>query len=93
MADQRNITAPQDAPLAFRGCCHALRPLVLPLIALMVISGIAAAGVVESRAERPASCGLAITVQDPDLRASFVRFDRQQSAAARKVCAVYQDRR
>ena len=81
--------APHDAALAFRGYGRTLRSLVLPLGALAVIAGMAAAGTVESRAERPATCGLAITVQDPDLRASFVRFDRQQSAAARKVCAIY----
>jgi hypothetical protein len=65
MTDQRNIAAPQDAALAFRGYGRALRSLVLPLRTLAVIGGIAAAGVVESRAERPATCGLAITVQDP----------------------------
>jgi hypothetical protein len=68
------------------------RCLVAPMLALGVIAGVAAAGVVESRAERAATCGLPITIQDPDLRASLVRFDRQQSAAARKVCDFYQAR-
>ena len=91
MKDQRNIVAPQDAALAFHGYRCALRPLVLPVMALAVMGGIAAAGVGESRAERPATCGLAITVQDPDLRATFIRFDQQQSAAARKICALSRD--
>ena len=91
MTDQRTLTAPQHATFAFRGFGRALRSLVPLLMALAVIGGVAAAGVAESRAGRPATCGLAITVQDPDLRASFVRFDRQQSAAARKVCTLYRD--
>ena len=82
----------QHAIFAFRGYGRALRSLTLPLMALAVIGGVAAAGVAESRAARPATCGLAITVQDPDLRASFVQFDRQQSAAARKICTLYGDR-
>ena len=84
--------APRDAALAFRGYGRALRSLFLPLVALAVIAGIAAAGAVESRSERAATCGLAITVHDPDVRASLVRFDREQSPAARKVCALYRDR-
>ena len=74
------------------GVLGKLRCLALPLAALIVIAGIAGAGVVESRAERAATCGLAITVHDPDLRASLIRFDRQQSATARKVCDIYRDR-
>jgi hypothetical protein len=69
------------------------RCLVAPMLAVAVIAGFATAGVVESRAERAATCGLAITIHDPDLRASLVRFDRHQSAAARKVCDFYRDRR
>jgi hypothetical protein len=68
------------------------RCLMAPLLAVGVIAGVAAVGVVETRAERPATCGLAITIQDPDLRASLVRFDRHQSAAARKICDFYRDR-
>jgi hypothetical protein len=68
------------------------RCLVAPMLALGVIATVAAAGVVETRAQRAATCGLAISIQDPDLRASLVRFDRHQSAAARKACAFYRDR-
>jgi hypothetical protein len=68
------------------------RCFALPLLAIAVVAAIAAAGVAESRAERVTACGPAITIQDPDLRASLARFDRHQSAAARKVCAIYRDR-
>jgi hypothetical protein len=76
----------------FRGILAKSRCLVVPLLGLAVMAAVAAAGVVESRAERAATCGLAISVQDPDLRASLAQFDRHQSAAARKVCAIYRDR-
>jgi len=75
--------------LAFLG---KSRCLAVPLAVLAVIAAVTAAGVVETRAGRPSTCGLAISVQDPDLRASLVRFDRHQSAAARKVCDFYRDR-
>jgi hypothetical protein len=68
------------------------RCLAVPMLALGVIAAVAAFGAVETRAERATTCGLAIHVQDPDLRASLVRFDRHQSAAARKACGFYQDR-
>ena len=68
------------------------RCLAAPMLVLGVIAAVTAAGMVETRAERAATCGLAIHVQDPDLRASLVSFDRHQSAAARKVCAFYRDR-
>jgi hypothetical protein len=34
-------------------------------------------------------CGLAINIQDPGLRESFARFDRSQSSAAARICAVH----
>ena len=68
------------------------RCLVAPMLALAAVVAVTVAGAVETRAERAATCGLAIHVQDPDLRASLVRFDRHQSAAARKACASYRDR-
>jgi len=69
------------------------RCLVVPMLALAALAAVAVTGAVETRAERATTCGLVIHVQDPDLRASLVRFDRHQSAAARKVCASYRDRR
>jgi len=67
------------------------RCLAVPMAIVAVIAAVTAAGIAESRAERAATCGLAIHVQDPDLRASLVRFDRHQSATARKVCDFYRD--
>jgi len=37
------------------------------------------------------TCGLALNIQDPDIRARFERFDLTQSAAAAKVCAYYRN--
>ena len=74
------------------GILGKFRCLAVPMLALGVIAAVAATGVVETRAERAATCGLAIHVLDPDLRASLVRFDRHQSAAARKICGFYQGR-
>jgi hypothetical protein len=74
------------------GMFAKLRCLALPLLALAVIGTVAAVGMVETRAERAATCGLAISIRDPDLRASLVRFSRHQSDAARKVCDIYSGR-
>jgi hypothetical protein len=66
------------------------RFLVLPLLALAVIVAIANPG--QGDARHASSCGPALAaVRDPDLRASFARFDRQQSTAARQICAIYHD--
>jgi hypothetical protein len=92
MTDKHPMTAPQDAARVWSGYGRTLRCLVPPLIVLTVIAGIATAGMGESRAGPAATCGLGIAVQDPDIRASLVRFDRQQSAAAHKVCDLYRRR-
>jgi hypothetical protein len=68
------------------------RCLLVPMLAVVAVAAVTAVATVETRAERAATCGLAIHVQDPDLRASLIRFDRHQSAAARKVCASYRER-
>jgi hypothetical protein len=34
-------------------------------------------------------CGIAVASADPELRASFERFDRVQSPTAAKVCALF----
>jgi hypothetical protein len=63
------------------------RFLVLPLLALVAI---AKPGQGDGR--QASSCGPALAaVRDPDLRASFARFDRDQSVAARQICAIYRD--
>jgi hypothetical protein len=67
------------------------RCFALPLLALAAIAALAVGERVESSAQRAGACGPAIAIQDPGLRASFARFDRNQSAAAQKVCAIYRD--
>jgi hypothetical protein len=74
------------------GNLRKCRFLAVPMLAVAAVAAVVVIGAVETRAERAATCGLTIQVQDPDLRASLVRFDRHQSAAARKVCASHRDR-
>ena len=59
---------------------------VATLSALSVISG--PAGGASGTAE---TCGLPIAIQDPDIRAAFLRFERNQSAAAAKACAFFRN--
>ena len=73
------------------GMLGKCRSLAVAILAVVAVATVAVVGAVETRAERAVTCGLAIHVQDPDLRASLVRFDRHQSAAARKVCASSRD--
>jgi hypothetical protein len=70
------------------------RPLLfaLPALALVAVASLAVGGI-DGRRSQASTCGPAIAVQDPDLRAAFARFDRHQSAAAQKVCAIYRERR
>jgi len=44
-----------------------------------------------SAPEAARACGLAIRIQDPDIRARFEAFDRTQSAAAAKACAYHRN--
>lgn len=37
------------------------------------------------------TCGLVVAIQDPDIRAAFAHFDRNQSAAAAKACAYFRN--
>jgi len=66
------------------------RRCALPLFALALIAALAVGSSAHSRSERP-TCGPTVAVRDPGLRASFARFDREQSAAAGKVCTLYRD--
>ena len=72
------------------------RYFVLPIIALVVIGSLPApadSGATSGVATNGGSgCGPAISsIKDPGLRAAFERFDRTQSAAATKVCALYRN--
>jgi hypothetical protein len=68
------------------------RMLALPLLAVIVIASLQA-HVVTSRegSGEPGACGPVVVVQDPDIRRSFARFHRDQSAAAREICAIYRN--
>ena len=66
------------------------RYFVLPVIAVIIIGSLPLPA--ESGGER--GCGLAISLtQDPALRASFEKFERSQSGAAAKICALYRNMR
>jgi hypothetical protein len=67
------------------------RFFILPLLALVVIGSLPAPAD-SGRAATGASCGPALaSLSDPSLRATFERFERTQSAAAAKVCAIYRN--
>jgi hypothetical protein len=67
------------------------RYFILPLIALTVIGSLPApAG--NGSAAHVSGCGPALgSITDPGMRATFDRFERSQSAAAAKICAVYRN--
>lgn len=65
------------------------RYLVLPLLALVVIGSLPAPADT-GNANARIGCGPTVSqIVDPALRASFVRFDRTQSASADQVCALH----
>jgi len=57
--------------------------LLLVVVPLVLAGAPAPAGV------RAASCSLPIASSDPELRASFARFDREQSPMAARACALF----
>jgi hypothetical protein len=66
------------------------RSLALPLLALVVITALhLTAGSPKETSGPVTVCGPAVTVRDPDIRRSSAQFDRDQSASAREICAVY----
>jgi hypothetical protein len=62
----------------------ALRTLALAAFALF---GLAIA--VPAGSSTTGNCGPVVDIRDPGLRASFARFDANQSLSAAKVCAFY----
>ncbi len=67
------------------------RYFALPLLALVVIGSLPAPAD-SGRTAHGSGCGPAIdSIADPSLRAVFARFDRAQSAAAAKICAIYRN--
>jgi hypothetical protein len=68
------------------------RYFILPFMALVVIGSLPAPADNGRGNTRESTCGPALShITDPGLQAGFVRFDRAQSAAAAKVCAIYRN--
>ena len=64
---------------------------ILPILALVVIGSLPAPAD-SGRVANGSGCGPAIsTITDPGMRAAFDRFDRTQSTAAAKICALYRN--
>ena len=63
---------------------------ILPVLAAIVIGALPVPADAGRSATAASSCGPAFaSMTDPQLRASFTAFERTQSAAAAKVCAIY----
>lgn len=70
------------------------RYFVLPILALVVIGSLPAPAGTGTAATQDgvSACGPALaSIKDPMIRATFERFERTQSAAAAKVCAIYRN--
>jgi hypothetical protein len=69
----------------------APRFFILPIVALIVIGSLPATAPADARSGAAGlGCGPAIvSVTDSAVRASFQDFERTQSAAAAKVCAIF----
>ncbi len=66
------------------------RFFLLPLLALVVIGSLPAPA--DTGNTGAAGCGPGIArMTDPSMRATFERFERSQSAAAAKICALYRN--
>ena len=66
---------PMPTMLSFR--------LMLTLVPLVLAVAPAPAGL------QTRGCGIAVASSDPELRASFERFDRLQSPTAARTCALF----
>jgi hypothetical protein len=69
----------------------SLRYFALPLVTVVIIGSLPVPTVAGGDSQ---GCGPAMSrTTDPVLRASFEKFERSQSAAAAKVCALYRNMR
>ena len=62
---------------------HDLARLAILLVPLMLSVAPAPAGL------QTRGCGIVVASSDPELRASFERFDRVQSPTATRACALF----
>jgi len=63
------------------------RAIALAAFAALVIVGVTG----PAGSSATAACGPIVQIKDSGLRASFARFEAQQSAAASKICASYRN--
>ena len=63
------------------------RAIALAAFAALIIAGVSG----PAGSSATASCGAIVQIKDPRLRASFAKFEAQQSAAAPKACASYRN--
>ena len=63
------------------------RAIALAAFAALVIASVTG----PAGSSATASCGATVQIKDPGLRASFAKFEAQQSAAAAKICAAFRN--
>jgi hypothetical protein len=63
------------------------RAIVFAAFAALLVAGVTG----PAGSSATATCGAITQIQDPGLRASFAKFEAQQSAAATKICASYRN--
>jgi hypothetical protein len=63
------------------------RAIALAAVAAFIIAFVTA----PAGSSATPTCGPIAQIKDPGLRASFARFEAQQSAAASKACAFYRN--
>ncbi len=68
---------------------NTMRTLSFALVATLAL---ASATIPAGSSSAPhLGCGPFIAIRDPGLTASFVRFDAEQSASARKICSIFRN--
>jgi hypothetical protein len=63
------------------------RAIAFAAFAALLIAGVTG----PAGSSATASCGPIVEIKDPGLRASFAKFEAQQSVAASKICASYRN--
>jgi hypothetical protein len=63
-------------------------PTPFPRFLIMLLTLVLAVAPAPAGSQR-AGCGIVIASSDPELQASFERFDRMQSPTAARICALF----